>query len=142
VSFASAIPVGMKDMGVFEAELIRRVSPSLAAYMSAYGHDFVSAPTLGYRLGYALGRARPPSVRRLSFRIRYRWFKTGPLVPDHRAGPAYVEAVFGGRPMEMARLFHLDRIRDAAQWNRILTAEYVAATAGRGASVAATGEVA
>lgn len=127
------IPVGMKDLGAFEAELIRRVSPRIAAYPSAYGHDFCRPPSRSYRFKYFLSCARGPALRRLSFRIRQRLHGAAPLVPETYTTPPYVKAVFGDGAFEMAKLFHLDRIRDAAHWNRILTVEYLARVVGRGA---------
>jgi len=123
VAWTAFIPIGMKNFGQFEAELIRRVSPKLASYPSAYGHDFLTPPPFKEQVKTTLGQARPPFLRRLSFRIKRR------LGAEERrlyTTQDYVNAVFGEADFVTSALFRLDRIRDPDHWNRLLTVEYVA----------------
>lgn len=57
------IPVVEKDLGRFEAALIRRLNPRLAAYPSAYGFNFADDIPLSARISEALLVNVPVAMR-------------------------------------------------------------------------------
>jgi len=119
---ASALPLRWKNHGAYEAGLIRRADSRLAAYPSAYGHNFAGPPPLSRRLADYATYLRPPSLRRHSYRLRHLRRHIGDW-PGYLARP-YRNAVLLGKPIEMRRLFRLDRAADADQLARILSLEY------------------
>lgn len=126
---ASVIPIGWKNHGAFEAELIRRADHRLAQYPSLYGHNFSGPPPLGRRFADYGTYLRPPWLRRFTHRVKNRarqgaqW--TGYL------GEAYRNAVLPGGVEAMNALFRFDRITDPAQMGRILSLEYLVRQFGR-----------
>ena len=120
---ASAIPIGWKNHGAYEAELIRRADPRLATYLSGYGHDFSGPPPLLRRLADYGTYLRPPWLRRLAYRVKNRVRRPGEL-PDYLR-QEYRDAALPGGVQVMTKLFQLDRIGDPAQTTRILTLEYL-----------------
>ena len=48
VEEALRIPLDLKRAGRFEARLLAHIDPALAAYMSAYGHDFTGPPSAAH----------------------------------------------------------------------------------------------
>ena len=118
---ASALPLRWKNHGAYEAELIRRADSRLAAYPSTYGHNFAGPPPLSRRLADYATYLRPPSLRPYAYRLRHLRRHTGDW-PGYLARP-YRNAVLLGEPIEMRRLFRLDRA-DADQLARILSLEY------------------
>ena len=69
---ASVIPIAWKNHGAYEAELIRRADPRLAAYPSSYGHDFSGSPPLSRKLIDYGTYLRPHRLRRVSYRVQHR----------------------------------------------------------------------
>jgi len=121
---AASVSVDLKDLGHFEAELIRRVSPRLAVYPSAYGHAFTASPTWSYRAAYGLSKWRSPWLRCMMFRLRARTQRHRPPVQGYGA-PVYLHAVFGDQPYVMEKFFRLERVRSEAQRQRIWALEYL-----------------
>ena len=119
---ASALPLSWKNHGAYEAELIRRADRRLAAYPSAYGHNFAAPPPLSRRLRDYGTYLRPPWLRRYGYRLRHRRRHAGAW-PGYLA-PAYQDAVLPGGATEMRRLFRLERVADPEQFARILSLEY------------------
>ena len=78
VRAALSTPLRLKNLGTFEAALIRRIDPKLASYPSAYGRAFDREPSAKARLAFALTLLRPPRLRRYVFRVKNRLkrFKT------------------------------------------------------------------
>ncbi len=120
---ASVIPIGWKNHGAYEAELIRRADPRLASYPSGYGHDFSGPPPLARRLADYGTYLRPPWLRRFTYRVKNRVLRSGEL-PDYLR-QEYRDAALPGGIQVMDRLFRLDRVTDPAQTARILTLEYL-----------------
>ncbi|HEY1260093.1 MAG TPA: hypothetical protein VGF34_12680 [Stellaceae bacterium] len=119
---ASALPLAWKNHGAYEAELIRRADPRLAAYRSIYGHDFSGPPPLSRRVGDYMTYLRPPWLRRYTYRVRH--LRPQPADwPGYLAAP-YRESALPGGATILGRLFRLQRIADAAQFARILSLEY------------------
>jgi asparagine synthase (glutamine-hydrolysing) len=119
---ASALRLGWKNHGAYEAELIRRADRRLAQYPSSYGHDFSGSPPLSRRLADYATLLRPPWLRRYSYRLRHLRRRSGEW-PGYLA-EAYCNAALPGGVVEMRRLFHVGRIGDADQFARILSLEY------------------
>ncbi len=121
---ASVIPVGWKNHGAYEAELIRRADPKLARYRSIYGHDFSGSPSLARRLSDYATYVRPPWLRRFSYRVKQRARRGAGERPEYLR-KAYREAALPGGVQAMSALFQLDRVADPAQLARILSLEYL-----------------
>jgi asparagine synthase (glutamine-hydrolysing) len=121
---ASVIPIGWKNHGAYEAELIRRADRRLAAYPSGYGHDFSRPPPLARRLADYGTYLRPPWLRRFAYRVKNRVRRAGEF-PDY-LHKEYRDAALPGGVRVMSGLFQLDRVADPAQMARILTLEYLA----------------
>jgi hypothetical protein len=119
---ASALRLGWKNHGAYEAELIRLTDRRLAGYPSVYGHDFSRPPPLSRRLADYATYLRPPWLRRYTYRLRHLRRPVGDW-PGYLAQP-YRMAALPGDPTLMRRLFRLDRIVDAEQYARILSLEY------------------
>lgn len=120
---ASVIPIGWKNHGAYEAELIRRADPRLASYPSGYGHDFSGPPPLARRLADYGTYLRPPWLRRFAYRVKNRVRRAGEL-PDYLQ-QEYRDVALPGGVTVMNELFQLDRVADPAQTARILTLEYL-----------------
>ena len=120
---ASVIPIGWKNHGAYEAELIRRADPRLASYPSGYGHDFVGPPPLTRRLADYGTYLRPPWLRRFAYRLKNRVRRSGEwpiyLLKEYR------DAALPDGVQVMSNLFHIDKVGDPAQIGRILTLEYL-----------------
>ena len=120
---ASAIPIAWKNHGAYEAELIRRADPRLAAYPSGYGHDFSGPPPLSRRLTDYATYLRPPWLRRFAYRVKCRVRRPAEW-PDYLQ-QEYRDAALPGGIRVMSELFQLDRVADPAQMARILSLEYL-----------------
>jgi hypothetical protein len=119
---ASALPIGWKNHGAYEAELIRRADPKLAGYPSIYGHDFSGPPPLARRLHDYATYFRPPWLRRYSYRIKRR---TLGAARSEYLRQEYRDAALPGGVETMTALFRLGRVADQAQLARILSLEYL-----------------
>jgi hypothetical protein len=120
---ASVIPIAWKNHGAYEADLIRRADPRLAAYQSGYGHDFSGPPPLARRLTDYATYLRPPWLRRFAYRVKNRVRRPAEW-PDYLQ-QEYRDAALPGGVQIMTELFQLDRVTDPAQTARILTLEYL-----------------
>ncbi|MCG8503932.1 MAG: hypothetical protein MI755_04950 [Sphingomonadales bacterium] len=121
VAAAAEIPLAMKNHGRIEAAMIRQVDPKLAAYPSDYGFDFAQDPPLGARLKDRLTYARPPALRRFSYRIQHRMMARS----DGRSLLSDLRDLMPDGPDLVSRLFRLDRCRDREQVGRIATLDYL-----------------
>jgi asparagine synthase (glutamine-hydrolysing) len=122
VKCASTIPMAEKNFGRFEARLIRAVSPTLAAYTSAYGHDFASSPSLRRIAGDLATLMRPPGLRRYSYRIQHR--RRQRQFPYFLTAEYQEQVLVPGYPY-LSRYVEVDAMRDGAQVNRVYTLEYL-----------------
>lgn len=125
IAAASRIPLCLKNYGDFEAEMIRRVHPEIAAVPSHYGHDFATQPPRRRRAVEAVKVQIPPTARPYLYAARSR-FRGRSYVPTNYLSEPYVKEVLGDGPRRTASLFHLDRMQDAAQYARAMNVEYVA----------------
>jgi hypothetical protein len=120
---ASVIPIGWKNHGAYEAELIRRADRRLASYPSGYGHDFSGPLPLARRLADYGTYLRPPWLRRFAYRVKNR-VRRGREWPDYLR-KEYRDAALPGGVQVMNSLFQLERVTDPDQLARILTLEYL-----------------
>ena len=112
------IPVAARAYGAFEAALIRAVDARLAAYDSAYGHDFLHPPPPALMAREWRSMVRPPVLS------RYGFAPTGDARPWWLEASAIAAVVDPDLPY-LRRLFHLDRRFSARRFNRICTLEYL-----------------
>lgn len=125
---ALAVPIALKNSGRFEARLIAAFDPRLAAYPSAYGHDFAHSPPVKRLVKDAITLRKPPIVRRYSFRLQWR----RPAKRPYFLSDAYLGKVIDlGFPF-MSRLFDVGRIYENGQYNRLCTLEYLCQRFGLG----------
>lgn len=116
----AGIPIRHKQYGRLEAQMIHMINPELAAYPSVYGYslDSVEPPFL-YKLKMFGSIARPPWLRRYSYRLQYR--KPRPVPESVR------RAVYAGLPgggfSYMPRYFRMERIHDPDVFTRVATME-------------------
>jgi asparagine synthase (glutamine-hydrolysing) len=120
---ASAIPIGWKNHGAYEAELICRADRRLASYPSGYGHDFNGPPPLVRRVADYGTYLRPPWLRRFVYRFKRRT-RSATEWPDYMR-KEYRNAALPGGVQHMNALFELRRVADPAQMGRILSLEYL-----------------
>lgn len=124
-SFGAGLPIRWKRGGFFEAKLICKLAPRLAAYSSAYGASF-SDPIGWKRLAMeVLSSARPPALRH-SLWLLQNTLQLNPRYADLFLSQPYVDSVFKDRDYIMARFFHIPSVINSAYVNRIYTLEYLA----------------
>jgi hypothetical protein len=120
---AARIPIRWKHHGSFEAELIRTADKRLASYRSTHGHSFAEPPPWPARVRDFATYLRPPSMRRLSYRVKNRLLRqrqwTGYLAPS------YVQAALPGGVKALRAFFHPERLNDPDQLARVLSLEYL-----------------
>lgn len=114
---AVRLPIAYRSYGRFEAALIQALDPRLAAYPSCYGHDFASPPPLANIVSEWRATVRPP--------VYYRFIARPRAEHPYYLGAQHVGAVLDASFPYLRRYFHLDRVRDAYQYNRICTLEYL-----------------
>ena len=121
ISNTAKIPIRFKDLGFLQGRMIARINPRLADYPSDYGFPLDGPRPLTYRLKTFLGTQRPPSLRKLSFRITHRRQepRTGPL------SPTYLSKVIDLEFPIMRALFDIERVNSANQYGLIATLEYL-----------------
>jgi asparagine synthase (glutamine-hydrolysing) len=117
------IPIHEKDHGRFEARILTRIAPKLAAYESSYGFSLASDPPLKYRLKMGFTLWRPPFLRQFSYRIQSRI--RGPAQVPGWFTEALEAANLDPRLPRMREYFHVERISDLDVLNRIATVELV-----------------
>lgn len=129
VAQAMTLPLALKNAGRFEAALLNAIDPALAAYPSAYGHDFTGPPSAAHRRGEWSTRIRPVALRQRSYAIRRR---LGPVADEHGGllTPDYMGRVVDLDYPVMRRYFRTDRIADSSMMRRIANLEYLAGRLG------------
>jgi asparagine synthase (glutamine-hydrolysing) len=116
---ALGLPLGIKNFGRFEARLINAINPRLAAYQTVYGHGLAGEPPLRRILKDLKTYARPPILRRFTYRMKHR---------RAVARPYWLSDDYVGRVLDLdfpyaRRLFEVARVCDNEQYNRICTLE-------------------
>jgi hypothetical protein len=120
---ALALPVAWKHFGNFEAALIRRAHPRLAAFPTNYGHGFDRDAPLARRARTMVDVLQPPWLRQHRFAIKHRFAARRGFSP--LLGPDYAGRVIDLKLPYMSRLFRIERIVSEAQYSRILTLEHL-----------------
>jgi hypothetical protein len=115
------IPLRWKNYGRLEARLIRRLHPRLANYMSDYGFSFDKDPPWNYIAKMALTYARPPWLRRWTYRIKQQKPQPRPFY----LADSYLSAVIDPGLPRMREFFRIDKIRDPEVFARVATMEYL-----------------
>lgn len=128
---AVRIPLSYKNFGKFEGSMIRAVSPALAACQSVYGHDFMTDPPVGKKLGELATYIRPPIVRRYTFRIRNRYRKAS---YPYYLNSDYINEILPNGFVYMNNFFTMPGIHNPTQFNRACTLEYLFQTCSPGLS--------
>ena len=118
---ANSAPIGFKNFGKLEAAMIRMISPSLARYDSAYGHNFAGDPPLHRKFKDLSTMLRPPELRKYTYRLHRRSRDNWPYF----LGPDYIDAILPNGFPFMTQFFDVDRIADSEQFSRICTLEYL-----------------
>jgi len=118
---AHAIPIEMKNHGLFQAALIRKISPRLARYPSDYGHTFSEPPPLQRRLKNIASLIRPPILRKYLYRLHRHSRENWPYF----LGEEYLREILPDGFSYMSDFFRLDQIGDAEQFKRICSIEYL-----------------
>ncbi len=119
---ALTIPLELKNHGIFQAELIRAISPRLAGYMSDYGYPFDRQIPTKVKFRNYLTYYRPPALRRYSYGLQHRMRK---LIRPKTLTPEYLAPLLNNNQFHMSQYFKIDEIRDAALLGRVLTLEYL-----------------
>lgn len=116
----ASIPLKWKNHGRLEGQIIKALSPELAAINSDYGFSFDQAIPLGYRAKMQATYLRPPWLRRYSYRLQMRAKQT-PTWPDAQTLSHWMNPALP----QMAEYFYIDKIKDSAVLNRLATVEYL-----------------
>jgi len=129
VSEAMTLPIGMKNAGKFEAELINAIDPELARQPSAYGFDLTGPPSFKHRLSEWSTRIRPVWLRRRSYALQRR---IRPMADEHGGllSGEYMSRVVDLEYPAMRRFFRPEQITDSSVMRRIACLEYFAAYLG------------
>ncbi|MGH8501153.1 MAG: hypothetical protein ACREVE_01535 [Gammaproteobacteria bacterium] len=119
---AVKIPLRYKNFGLFETRMIQAVDSTLAAYPSAYGHDFAQDPPLKRKIKDLKTHFRPTWSRPLIYRMgaRRRLMNHSCLLSQ-----PYRDAVLGPDYEYMREFFRIEAINDSEQLNRICTFEFL-----------------
>jgi hypothetical protein len=128
----AAIPLPLKQFGRLEAAMIRRLSPALARYPTAYGMTLEREPPLAHRLALLASIHRPPWLRRRAYRL------AGHAPPPAWLGPEYRRAVLDAELPYMRALFRVEALRDPEALNRVLTLELLCQRTGAAPAEALT----
>ena len=116
-----SLPLRVKNFGRFEGRLIREINPRLAAYDTVYGHGLADDPPLKRILKDLKTYARPPLLRRFTYRLKNR----RPAPRPYWLGDDYLGRVIDLEFPYARRLFEVARVCDNEQYNRICTLEYL-----------------
>ncbi|NQT89867.1 MAG: hypothetical protein HQ558_01265, partial [Candidatus Omnitrophica bacterium] len=115
------IPLKFKNLGLFEAALIRYIDPALAKYPSIYGFNFSGKPGPLAWAKYFAKISTPISLRPLiRRRLLYRSKATG--LPFYLKDE-YVKTVFPLGNLNISKYINLEKIDDPVILSRALSAE-------------------
>ncbi|MBT5047952.1 MAG: hypothetical protein HOM58_05575 [Rhodospirillaceae bacterium] len=118
---AIATPLKFKNYGRLEGAMIQSISPTLAAYESAYGHNFSASPPHARKIKDLSTLLRPPELRRFTYRLHKRSRDSW----AYYLKPAYIAEILGNNFEHMGRFVQVDQIADGEQFARICTLEYL-----------------
>ena len=116
------IPFKQKELGVFEAALIKRINPRLAEYESAYGYSFAGKPPLKDVFKNSLAVNLPVSAKRILRKCRYRFSR---LNIPYYLQQDYIDTVIPVGGSFINEYFDVKNIRDPFMLSRIQTINLV-----------------
>jgi len=119
---AANLPISWKNHGTFQASMISKLSPSLAAYQSDYGYSFDRPPPRVIRMNNVLNYWRPAVLRRYSYAIKQNLFRRCKSSGEHF--DPYNQCFPSGFK-RMDYFFDVGAIKDAVVLNRIASLEYL-----------------
>lgn len=122
ISKALKIPLKYKNHGVFQGDLINKVSPNLAAYPSDYGFSFNEPVPFKTKVKNNLTIYRPSLLRRYSYSIQQ---KMATRSLPATLSPGYIDPLFQKGTPYMDQFFKMNEIKDGALLGRALTLEYL-----------------
>lgn len=125
--FAATIPLHLKHAGMFEAALIARADPRLAAYTSQYGHNFSTRPPFSRIVRDTVKTLTPPIVRPQLYALRARLGRSEPV--DYLR-TSYIKCVLGPELHPVTRMFNMDALHDPSMKSRVLSLAYLACRLG------------
>ena len=118
---AQAVPVKYKNHGYYEARLINKISPTLASYMSDYGHDFSGTIPFKRKLKDWATLIRPTWLRKYTYRMKKHSKQGWP----YYLGDDYMAKVLPNGWCFMPEFFDMNKVNDLGQFKRIATLEYL-----------------
>lgn len=125
VRLSQALPLHWKDFGRFEAALLARLDPALAAIPLSYGFAPANGPSWPYRAKMWLQHRRPPWLRARSAALRHTLARARDR--GHAPGPADLPGDASG---VLAQTFRFDAFPEAGQWDRARSLALCLATLG------------
>jgi asparagine synthase (glutamine-hydrolysing) len=120
---SSGIPLKDKNLGRFEAAVIRFVDPRLASYPSVYGFNFCDTVPPLAKLKNAAVVHCPVFVRPAIYRELERRRSRGAM--PYYLSDRYLRTVLDPEDLEISRYVDIDRILDPGILSRALTAELI-----------------
>ncbi len=123
VEDAIAIPLKYKKYGRFEARMIREVSPTLASYVSAHGHDFLHEPALSRKVKDAVTVLRKTCLPMSSYRLKNRLRRLRHTAFPYYLQKDYLRTVIDVEFPYLTKLFHIRNVNDPDAFARICTLE-------------------
>ena len=117
-----SIPFKHKEMGAFEAALIKRLNPKLAAYNSSYGYNFSDRPGRKAAFANSLQQNLPVSAQRLLRKLKY---SSSALEMPYFLQQQYIDAVVPEKGLLSNEYFNLENIRDPLMLSRLQTVNLV-----------------
>ncbi len=117
------VPIPYKYVGNYEAALIRKASPRIAAYDTNYGHDFTGDAPLKRTLKERLSYVWPPYLRQYHHALKAGLRAT--MTAPRMFQPDILRTLIDPSLPYMSRFAKLDRIRSLAQLERVYSLEYV-----------------
>lgn len=118
---ALAAPLNFKNFGRLEGAMIRSISPALAAYDSAYGHNFMGPPPRARKIKDLSTLLRPPELRRFTYRLHKRSRDSW----AYYLKPPYIAEILDHDFDHMRRFVEIDQVADSEQFARLCTLEYL-----------------
>ena len=118
---ALTVPIKCKNHGFYQAKLINKISPSLAGYMSDYGHNFTGAIPLKRKLKDWATLVRPTWLRKYTFRIKKQSKHGWPYFLNNE----YLVRLLPKGWCYMPEFFVIEKVEDLGQFKRLATLEYL-----------------
>jgi hypothetical protein len=119
------IPFDWKDMGRFEAELIRRLNHRLAAYPSIYGYNFAGKLSLSAIVKNSLAVNTPMSLR--PYLRKFRDNLVHQAVKPFYVQQRYLNSLLGPKDRQSREFVNVDILRDPRMISRAYTVDLVMA---------------